>query len=105
MNKATTSLERISYARCFVEISANTHPKKYVWLETDGQEKVKINVEYEWEPPVCTKCDCFGHLDIQCHSKEVWRVKNNNSTKIAEPAQKVSVGLEVVAHPPRTNED
>ena len=100
MDKATTSLETISYARCFVEISANTPLKKYVWLETDREEKVKIDVEYEWVPPVCTKCACFGHLDIQCHSKEVWRVKNNNNTKIAKPAQKISVGLEVVTHTP-----
>ena len=39
-----------------------------------GEEKAKIDVEYEWVPPTCSKCKCLGHIDYQC-PKEMWRPK------------------------------
>ena len=81
-NRSTTTLERIAYARCFVEISAHAPFKKYVWLEMKGEEKSKIDVEYEWVPPTCSKCKCFGHLNYQCPTKEMWRPKEPLNTVI-----------------------
>ena len=73
MDKATTSMERVAFARCFVEISANAPLKIFVWLEVEEEEKVNIDVEYEWIPHTCTKCKSFGHIAAQCPTKEVWR--------------------------------
>ena len=75
MDKATTHFERLAYARCFVEILANTPLKNCVHLETEGGDKARIDVEYEWLPPTCYKCHCFGHVDSQCPTKEVWKPK------------------------------
>ena len=77
MDRATTSYERLAYARRFVEISAKRTLPKFIWLEFDGGDRIKIAVDYEWVPPTCTKCSCFGHMDSQCPTTKVWKPKDN----------------------------
>jgi len=71
MDKATSSFEKLAFARCFIEINVAKPLAKTVALEVEGREKVIIEVEYEWIPPTCTKCKCFGHEDLQCPTKTV----------------------------------
>jgi len=39
MDKATTSYERIAYARCFIKINAKKPLPKSVSLETEGERE------------------------------------------------------------------
>ena len=90
MDKATTSLEKLAFARCFVEISANKPLQQSVKLEVDGEDTVQIVVEYEWLPPKCDKCNTFGHIVTHCPTKETWLPKERSKTPEATISQKTT---------------
>jgi len=46
-----------------------------VLLEVEGGDKIQIAIEYEWVPPTCTKCSCFGHVESQCPTVAVWKLR------------------------------
>ena len=83
MDKATTTGERISYARIFVEINVNSEFKKSVKLQVEEGDMVEIAIEYEWMPPVCKQCNSFGHVESLRPTKRVWRKKHNLDDPIA----------------------
>ena len=82
MDKATTSFERIAYARRFIQIYANKPLPNAVCLETEG--KVNIEVEYDWIPPTCKKCKYFGHVDIHCPTKMSWVPKTHTNEEVKQ---------------------
>ena len=51
MDNVTTTGERLSYARCLVEISAARQLPTQITLELEEGERELIPVEYEWIPP------------------------------------------------------
>ncbi|GJW44383.1 hypothetical protein Tco_0073182 [Tanacetum coccineum] len=62
---------RISFARALIEISAESALKHEVVMaieneEDDGYTREVIRVEYEWKPPHCVECKCFGHDPNTC---------------------------------------
>ncbi|GJS75277.1 hypothetical protein Tco_0725158 [Tanacetum coccineum] len=62
---------RLGFARALIEVSAETELKKEVimavpMVEDTGYTKERIQVEYEWTPPLCLKCHVFGHSIEQC---------------------------------------
>ena len=63
MDKAITSLEKLAYARCFIEILANKALQKLVKLDIKGEEIVQTAVKYEWLPTKCNKCNTLCHTD------------------------------------------
>ncbi|XP_043696883.1 uncharacterized protein LOC122647587 [Telopea speciosissima] len=86
-DKMTRSMERLSYARMCVEVSAdNDLPSS---IPVYGDEGFAFNqfVVYDWKPPLCKHCRVFGHLVDTCKfgscipkqknssSKQEWRVK------------------------------
>ncbi|GJY93983.1 RNA-directed DNA polymerase, eukaryota, reverse transcriptase zinc-binding domain protein [Tanacetum coccineum] len=67
---------RIGYARALIEISAEKDVKKEVKmavpiLNGEGHTKVKMAVEYEWQPPRCMECQLFGHDSKECPKRVV----------------------------------
>ncbi|CAK9157851.1 unnamed protein product, partial [Ilex paraguariensis] len=43
-------------------------------------EKVKIQVEYQWKPKVCQSCHIFGHNESTCPkmvTKTIWKPKHS----------------------------
>jgi len=77
MDKTTSSLKKLAYARCFIKISIAKPPVKQVKIEVEGGETAHVEVNYDWVPPICLKCRSFGHLDNQCLTREVWREKDS----------------------------
>ncbi|GJU82217.1 putative reverse transcriptase domain-containing protein [Tanacetum coccineum] len=70
---------RISFARALIEVCADSVLKKEVIMaieneEDDGYTREVIRVEYEWKPPHCVECKCFGHDPNTCPK----RVKENS---------------------------
>lgn len=68
MDENTERLERLSYAKCMVEVQPNqelvdSFPIKLL----DGKEHV-IKVSYLWKPDICVKCNSFGHKTAQCNN-------------------------------------
>ena len=39
----------------------------YKWREGKN-----LRLEYEWLPPMCTKCSSFGHKYSHCPTKSTW---------------------------------
>ncbi|GJT63047.1 zinc knuckle CX2CX4HX4C containing protein [Tanacetum coccineum] len=66
---------RSSFARCLIEVKADTTLKDSVTMGiplpdgmgfTKGFTKEAVQVEYEWKPPCCEQCKIFGHVSDQC---------------------------------------
>ncbi|GKD62642.1 putative reverse transcriptase domain, reverse transcriptase zinc-binding domain protein [Tanacetum coccineum] len=62
---------RISFARALIEVSADTILKNDVVMaipndDGNGHTMEVIRVEYEWKPPHCVACKCFGHDPNTC---------------------------------------
>ncbi|GJR73791.1 reverse transcriptase domain-containing protein [Tanacetum coccineum] len=69
---------RISFARALIKVCADSVLKKEVIMaieneEDNGYTREVIRVEYEWKPPHCVECKCFGHDHNTCPK----RVKEN----------------------------
>jgi len=67
MDKDTANGERLSYARCFIEVAASKPLPKSLSLHLEGGEELDIAVEYEWIPPT------FGHMQAHYPTKQVWK--------------------------------
>ncbi|XP_071741701.1 uncharacterized protein [Rutidosis leptorrhynchoides] len=62
---------RPNFARALIEISSAKELKETIKMaipNVDSTSKAicDLNVEYEWQPPRCSKCAIFGHKDTQC---------------------------------------
>ncbi|GJW08455.1 reverse transcriptase domain-containing protein [Tanacetum coccineum] len=62
---------RISFARALIEVSVDTILKNDVVMaisndDGNGHTVEVIRVEYEWKPPHCVACKCFGHDPNTC---------------------------------------
>jgi hypothetical protein len=84
MDQATAKGERLAYARCFIEINAAVKLPKTVQVEVSKGEYVDIPVEFEWVPPICSKCKSFGHNEVQCTTIEMWVPKKTTVSNSAE---------------------
>ncbi|GJR06240.1 hypothetical protein Tco_0529224 [Tanacetum coccineum] len=65
-------------------------PKKEVILavpleDGKGHTNVTIKVEYEWKPPLCLDCHCFGHDGVNCPKKIVAKVSKIEGIKFNKP--------------------
>ncbi|GJZ24418.1 reverse transcriptase domain-containing protein [Tanacetum coccineum] len=66
---------RISFARALIEVCADSVLKKEVIMAIENEEgdeytREVIRVEYEWQPPHCVTCKCFGHDPNSCPKRE-----------------------------------
>ncbi|GJV01911.1 hypothetical protein Tco_1335480 [Tanacetum coccineum] len=78
---------RIGFARALIVFLLRNDLKKEVILavpleDGKGHTNVTIKVEYEWKPPLCLDCHCFGHDGVNCPKKIVAKV-----SKVSEHEQ------------------
>lgn len=64
-------MEEKLYARAMIEIEANSVFKESVVvaipnIEGEDYTCAKVNVEYEWKPPLCSTCKTFDHSTETC---------------------------------------
>ncbi|XVF66768.1 hypothetical protein PTKIN_Ptkin10aG0064700 [Pterospermum kingtungense] len=70
MDKYTTAMERVVYARVCVEVDfSKSIPKTLMVVLEDGL-RVQVSVETLWLPSKCSKCFIFGHSNKTCPKKE-----------------------------------
>ncbi|XP_043717563.1 uncharacterized protein LOC122665474 [Telopea speciosissima] len=111
-DKMTRSMERLSYARLCVEVSANEELPLSVPVYGDGGFVFNQRVVYDWKPPLCVHCKVFGHMIDACKSgsrkpdkkysrtKQEWRVKGAAGKEAATvagneadlPAEQTGIG-------------
>ena len=87
MDKLTTYKERVSFARCLVEINmANDLPQTLMLKLPDG-EVIEQAIFYENLPRFCKHCRIMGHFDAGCS------VHKSNSKNKQLKADKITQGL------------
>lgn len=85
IDENTRKLKKIKFARVLVEISANTVLPKTVKAIDKRGFIYNQEVEYEFVPPKCGECFCFGHTNLQCQNKvtdrqKIWVEKPKNTS-------------------------
>ena len=93
MDKATASGERLSYARCFIEVSATQKLPNSVLLQLEDGEEIEVEVEYEWQPPKCNTCSTFGHVPSHCPTKPAWKHKGEEGDVVMGDGKENGVGM------------
>ncbi|KAB5544818.1 hypothetical protein DKX38_012930 [Salix brachista] len=75
-DEPTISCSRLDYARLCIELNANLPFVHQFEIESPLTEEPQlVKVDYEWKPPRCERCQCFGH---NCVAKEEQIMKHNN---------------------------
>uniref|UniRef100_A0A7N0SYM8 DUF4283 domain-containing protein n=1 Tax=Kalanchoe fedtschenkoi TaxID=63787 RepID=A0A7N0SYM8_KALFE len=62
----TAKGEKLMYARVLVSISAKNEPRDSITIHGPGGRSFIQAVIYEWMPPRCSFCQCFGHKTDEC---------------------------------------
>lgn len=63
---ATTSKEKLMYARVMVEVPLNQLYPDMIMFENELGKVVEQEVEYEWKKTLCEHCKNFGHTKKTC---------------------------------------
>ncbi|KAJ6425275.1 hypothetical protein OIU84_025946 [Salix udensis] len=67
-DEPTISCSRLDYARLCIELNASLPFIHQFEIESPlSDEPQLVKVDYEWKPPRCERCQCFGH---NCVAKE-----------------------------------
>jgi len=45
---------------------------------------MKVDIAYEWIPPICKHSNTFGHVENKCPTKEVWIPKTKETGGIED---------------------
>ncbi|PWA82776.1 Ankyrin repeat-containing protein [Artemisia annua] len=67
----TQGVGRLGYARVLVEVDAKKGLKDSIDIQyCDKSNKTiatkTVKVEYDWKPPICSRCQVFGHSNDKC---------------------------------------
>ncbi|KAB5526630.1 hypothetical protein DKX38_020477 [Salix brachista] len=74
-DEPTISCSRLDYARLCIELNASLPIIHQFEIESSlSEEPQLVKVDYEWKPPKCDRCQCFGH---NCVAKEEQLMKLN----------------------------
>ncbi|KAL9227818.1 hypothetical protein vseg_003466 [Gypsophila vaccaria] len=108
---ATEDRTKIGYARVMVELKVDQlFPSKVAFMDENG-DVVKVDVDYEWKPITCNKCQGMGHQTEHCRKgkpqklpqqviKKVWKlvVKEDETKKNATGEERIA---QVTARQPK----
>ncbi|KAL2900388.1 Ferredoxin--NADP reductase 1 [Bienertia sinuspersici] len=70
VENTTAKRERLSFARCRVEVSLNQEFPNMVTFNNEKYELTRGYIKYEWKPTVCKQCKKLGHLEEECYFKK-----------------------------------
>ncbi|GJW24413.1 RNA-directed DNA polymerase, eukaryota, reverse transcriptase zinc-binding domain protein, partial [Tanacetum coccineum] len=88
---------KLDFARVLVEISANDDLPNvleiaYPPLGNREARIGKLEVKYQWKPPLCTHCKTFGHSTLSCKVRP--RTDEERAAKIVNDASNLKGPLE-----------
>ncbi|GJZ25328.1 RNA-directed DNA polymerase, eukaryota, reverse transcriptase zinc-binding domain protein [Tanacetum coccineum] len=86
---------KLDFARVLVEISAgdelpNMLEIAYPPIGNSPAKVGRLDVKYQWKPPLCTHCKTFGHSTLSCKVRP--RTEEENAAAILKEALKVGSG-------------
>lgn len=77
---ATSMRELLHCAHILVDVSIDDNLPDEISFENEWGGIMHYQVEYEWRPVKCTKCNMFGHLLEECkkgNGARAWKEKGN----------------------------
>ncbi|KAJ6419252.1 hypothetical protein OIU84_029379 [Salix udensis] len=95
-DESTFSCSRLDFARVCVEIDASIPlVHKFEIVTPLSPEPLQIEVEYEWAPTRCSKCNLFGHScrqegrprSSEGHNEEEKKMATHSETRAGEGIQ------------------
>ncbi|GAA0159737.1 hypothetical protein LIER_16445 [Lithospermum erythrorhizon] len=87
-DSTSSTMERVAYARVYVEVEATIELPDFVPLTDDFGIEFHQKVYYDWIPPKCSHCKVFGHEHKDVDDEDVVETTNmlvknfNNSLKM-----------------------
>lgn len=72
-DECTSKKLRVSYARVLIEVDITTNLKDAINIRDLQGSKILQEVEYEWKPPFCKKCNKVGH---NCEKEKTTKPQN-----------------------------
>ncbi|XP_019262025.1 PREDICTED: uncharacterized protein LOC109239887 [Nicotiana attenuata] len=88
-DECTTKQMKISYARMLIEVNVSKPlPDTIVVMDPDGK-KFQQEVEFEWKPQFCPKCQVIGHNctkkpELQVMDRQVHNRRGGEQKKIVQ---------------------
>ncbi|KAL0383158.1 UNVERIFIED_CONTAM: hypothetical protein Scaly_0603100 [Sesamum calycinum] len=103
-----SSMHETIFARVCVMLNVSSNLPKYIVImmpnEQGGESACKVDVEYEWLPPKCTRCTSLGHAMKECSLTEPVKLAVSiyvKKTTVQTPALESTKGDQVSATPNR----
>ncbi|KAL9233114.1 hypothetical protein vseg_008149 [Gypsophila vaccaria] len=92
---ATEERNKIGYARVMLELKIDQRLPDTVTFKDELGNLIKVEVEYEWKPASCSKCQGMGHSSDQCRKAPSKPAQKPVTKKIWKPVTKTSTIPEV----------
>ncbi|KAL2934330.1 hypothetical protein RDABS01_017449 [Bienertia sinuspersici] len=70
VDNTTAKRERLSFARCRMEVGLDQEFPNMVTFNNEKHELTRGYIKYEWKPTVCKLCKKLGHLEEECYHKK-----------------------------------
>ncbi|XP_058742312.1 uncharacterized protein LOC131614775 [Vicia villosa] len=97
-DECTAKKLRVSYARVLIEIDVTKELQQYINIRGPSGELLRQDVEYEWRPQFCTKCNKVGHECKENTTKEPVKGEQRWEPKpIQQPIEKSSTEQAIAA--------
>ncbi|XP_062098647.1 uncharacterized protein LOC133804510 [Humulus lupulus] len=83
VDEITKNRDRLSYPRILIEVSLTQDLPYEVSFTNEFDQKVEVDVFYEWKPVLCGHCKGYGHITENCRKKDgqkkEWVIKKDNN--------------------------
>ncbi|XP_074293134.1 uncharacterized protein LOC141620066 [Silene latifolia] len=96
---ATEERTRLGYARVMVELQVDQQLPKSISFKDENGGVVQVDIEYEWKPVTCKKCQGMGHEEENCRKGEPKKPSQQPIKKVWRPVQKVIVPARALVKP------
>ncbi|XP_062089009.1 uncharacterized protein LOC133795572 [Humulus lupulus] len=83
VDEITKNRDRLNYPRILIEVSLTQDFPYEVSFTKEFDQKVVVDVFYEWKPVLCGHCKGYGHITENCRKKDgrkkEWVIKKDNN--------------------------
>ncbi|XP_056693089.1 uncharacterized protein [Spinacia oleracea] len=98
----TTRQQRVSFARVLVEMDVTAILPDHIWIEDVNGQEFKQQVQYDWKPSYCHKCQLPGHNCASVAKTQVQQASKPPQVKKMWVPKKTTVPPAVIVTPSAT---
>ncbi|XP_074284009.1 uncharacterized protein LOC141608567 [Silene latifolia] len=90
----TEERTRLGYARVMVELMVDQELPPQIAFKDENGQIIRVNIEYEWRPIKCKKCQGMGHEMAHCR-------KGNQDYAAKKPVKQILRAKQTAGAPPQ----